>query len=306
MADKDWERLGELAADLRVGPVSASRDGFGLVGTTVEPPTGTLADRLRARRAQLHRVTARGVERVYEGPGWIQAVDCHGALCMALGATLKPTGSGSDYHLLVSTDGGRQWTLRGPVGAPSAAQVLVAGADEAWVLGAWFLARTADCGATWTEVALEGERQAQAERLRRVERGVAVLGSGLRHTRDGGATWGRETWGQARLVDVDGVHVLSVENGQARVGERRAAEVRWLAPLPAGREPLRLAAAGSVLRVLTRHAEPGKGVEPAVHASEDGGRSWSTQRLEVGPHADIAGPYGLGTDMRGRVLGRLS
>lgn len=289
-----------------MGPLSASRDGFGLVGATLEPPTGTLSDRLRARRAQLNRVTARGIERVYEGPGWIQALDCHGALCVAVGATLKPVGSGSDYHLLVSTDGGRKWNLRGPVAAPSAAQVLVSSADEVWVLGAYFLARTADCGTTWTEVALEGERHAQGERLRRVERGVAVLGKGLRHTHDGGATWGRETSGNARLVDVDGAHVLAVESGQARLGERRGGEVRWLAPLPSGREPLRLASAGSVLRVLTRHAEPSRGVEPAVHLSDDGGRSWSTQKLEVGPHVDVAGPYGLGMDLRGRVFGRLS
>jgi hypothetical protein len=90
------------------------------------------------------------------------------------------------------------------------------------------------------------------------------------------------------------------------VGERRGGEVRWLAPLPSGREPLRLAAAGAALRVLTRGAEPGKGVDPAVHVTEDGGRSWSTHKLEVGPHVDIAGPHGLGTDLRGRVFGRLS
>jgi hypothetical protein len=73
-----------------------------------------------------------------------------------------------------------------------------------------------------------------------------------------------------------------------------------------GREPLRLSATGSVLRVLTRHAEPGNGVAPAMQVSEDGGRSWSTQPLEVGPHADVAGPYGLGMDVRGQVFGRLS
>ena len=43
-----------------------------------------------------------------------------------------------------------------------------------------------------------------------------------------------------------------------------------------------------------------------MHLSDDGGRSWSTQKLEVGPHVDVAGPYGLGMDLRGRVFGRLS
>ncbi|MBN1204034.1 MAG: neuraminidase [Myxococcaceae bacterium] len=286
--------------------MAASRDGFGLVGTMTEPTTGTLPDRMRARRAQLHRVTARGLERVYEGPGWVLALDCHGALCAALGAVLKPSGAGSDYHLLVSTDGGKQWSLRGPVPAPSASQVLAVSADELWVLGAYFLGRTANGGAAWAEVALEGERNPHAERLRRVERGVAVLGKGLSFTQDGGATWRSEAAGSARLVDVDGAHVLAAESGQARLGERRLGEVRWMPPVAQGREPLRLATVGAVLRVLTRNADPSKGVEPLVHASEDGGKSWTTQKLEVGPHVDIAGPYGLGTDMRGRVFGRLA
>ena len=306
MAERDWERLGELAEGLRVGPVAVSRDGFGLVGTTVEPPAGTLADKMRARRAHLHRVTAQGLERVYEGPGWIQALDCQGALCVALGATLRPSGSGSDYHLLLSTDGGRHWSLKGPVGAPSAAQVLAVSADEAWVLGAFFLGRTVDGGATWTEVMLDGERNPQAERLRRVERGVVLLGKGLCLTQDGGSTWSREAAGSARLVDVDGAHVLAVDSGQARIGERRPGEVRWVAALPPGKEPLRLAVAGSLLRVLTRNADPSKGVEPTVHASEDGGKTWSTHVLAVGSHVDLAGSNGLGTDMRGRVFGRLS
>jgi photosystem II stability/assembly factor-like uncharacterized protein len=306
VAERDWEKLGELAEGLRVGPVAASREGFGLLGTMSEPTAGALPERMRARRAQLHRVTARGLERVYEGPGWVQAVDCHGSLCMALGATLKPSGSGSDYHLLVSTDEGRQWTLRGPVPALSAAQLLAVSASEAWVLGAFFLARTVDGGATWTEVALDGERNPHTERLRRAARGVTLLGKGLCLTQDGGATWSRESSGSARLVDLDGAYVLAVDGGQAKAGERRAGEPRWLSALPAGRDPLRLSVEGTALRVLTRNAEPSKGVEPAVHLSEDGGKSWSTQKLETGPHVDIAGPYGLGTDMRGRVFGRLS
>jgi hypothetical protein len=307
VADKAWDKLGELAQGLHVKATAASREGFGLVSTLAEPSAGALTERMRARRAQLHRATARGLERVYEGPGWVQALDCHASVCMALGATLKASGSGSDYHLLVSTDGGRQWSVRGPVAhAPSAAQVLAVSAQEAWVLGAFFLARTTDGGATWTELVLEGERNPTTERLRRAERGVALLGKGLLTTHDGGATWSREAAGGARLVDVEGAYVLAVEGGQARVGERRLGELRWLSPLPSGREPLRLTVEGPALRVLTRNADPSKGVEPAVHLSEDGGKSWSTLKLELGPQVDIAGPHGVGVDMRGRVFGRLS
>jgi hypothetical protein len=307
VAERDWEKLGELAEGLRVGAVAAGREGFGLVGAMSEPTTGSLPERMRARRAQLHRVTAQGLERAYEGLGWIQALDCQGPLCMALGATLKGSGSGSDYHLLVSTDGGRQWSLKGLVPAPSASQVLAVSAEEAWVLGAYYLGRTVDGGASWTEVvSLEGERNPHQERLRRVERGVALLGKGLSLTLDGGATWRSEAAGNARWVDVDGAYVLAVEGSQPRVGERRGGEVRWASPLPSGRDPLRLTVEGSTVRVLTRNADPSKGVEPAVHVSEDGAKSWATQKLDTGPHTDIAGRYGLGTDMRGRVFGRLA
>ncbi|MDY7226298.1 WD40/YVTN/BNR-like repeat-containing protein [Hyalangium rubrum] len=306
MAEKDWEKLGELAEGLQVGAVSVSREGFGLVGTRTEPTAGTLPERMRGRRAQLHRATAKGLERVYEGLGWVQALDCHGSLCVALGATLKASGSGSDYHLLVSTDGGTQWNLRGLVPAPSAAQVLAVSADEIWVLGAYFLGRTTDGGANWTEPTLDGERNPHSERLRRTERGVALLGKGLLLSNDGGTSWSREAQGTAKLVDVDGAYVLAAEGNQPKVGERRGGEVRWLSPLPSGRDPLRLAVEGPTLRVLTRNADPSKGVEPAVHVSEDGGKSWSTQKLDVGAHVDIASRHGLGADMRGRVFGRLA
>lgn len=306
MAETNWEKRGALAEGLRAGAVAASRDGFGLVSAVAEPTAGALQDRMRARRAHVYRATAQGLERVYEGPGWIQALDGHGPLCAALGATLKASGSGSDYHLLVSTDGGRQWGVRGPVPAPSAVQVLAVSAQELWVLGAYFLGRTLDGGATWEEVELEGERNPHVERLRRTEQGPAVLGKGLVLTRDGGATWSRESAGGARLVDVDGAYVVAAEGLQARLGERRGGEVRWLSALPVGREPLRLTVEGTRVRVLTRNTDPSKGVEPTVHVSEDGGKTWSAQKHELGAHVDIAGPHGLGTDMRGTVYGRLA
>ncbi|MGZ3459263.1 MAG: WD40/YVTN/BNR-like repeat-containing protein, partial [Archangium sp.] len=205
---------------------AASREGYGLIGAVAEPSEGSLLERMKARRAQVHRAAAGAVTRTWEGPGWIQAMDCHGAVAVAIGATLRPSGAGSDYHLLVSTDGGREWQTRGPVGAPSLSQVLAVSDQEIWVLGAWFLGRTADGGATWTELELAGERNPYTERLRRVEGGVALLGRGLSLTRDGGATWSQQDVGAARVVDMDGAFVAAVVQGQARVGERQGAEVR--------------------------------------------------------------------------------
>ena len=306
MPEKDWERLGELAGGLKVGAVATSHEGFGLIGAVVEPPGGHLLERMKGRRAHIHRVAAGAVTKVWEGQGWIQAMDCHGALGVAIGALLRPSGSGSDYHLLVSTDGGREWKTRGPVGASSLAQVLAVSEQEVWVLGAWFLGRTTDGGATWTELELEGERNPHTERLRRLEGGVALLGRGVSLTTNGGASWGQRDVGASRVVDVDGAFVAAVVEGQARVGESQGSEVRWLEPLPAGREPLRLVATEGQLRLLTRGADPSRGVELVLHASEDGGRSWSNHPLSLGPQVDIAGrEWGLGVDIHGAVHGRV-
>jgi photosystem II stability/assembly factor-like uncharacterized protein len=306
--ERDWERLGELSEAVKVGAVAASREGFGLLGVTSEPSGGSLLERMKGRRAQLFRATAHAVSLTWEGPGWVQALDCHGATAACIFATLKPTGSGSDYHLLVSTDGGQSWQTRGPVGAPSLGQVLVVSEQELWVLGAWFLGRTTDGGATWTELELEGERNPHTERLRRVDGGAAVLGRGVSLSTDGGAAWRQQDVGASRVVDAEGAFVAAVVDGQARVGERQGTEVRWLEPLPKGREPLRLVAAEGVLRLLTRGADPSKGADPALHVSEDGGRSWSHHSLPLGgPHADIAGrEWGLGVALRGVVYGRMA
>jgi len=304
--EKEWEKLGELANGLRVGAVVASREGFGIIGTMTEPPEGTLPERMRARRAQLHRATAAGVAQMYEGDGWIQAVDCRGELCVAIGATLKPSGAGSDYHLLVSEDAGRSWQARGPVDAVSVGQVLAVSPQEVWVLGAGYLGRTVDGGATWTEVVLEGERSPAVERLRRAEDAVAVAGRGLTLTKDGGATWAREEMGGARVFDVNGPYEVTVVEGEVRVGERQGEDVRLLGSLPPGREPVRLATAEGVLRVLTRNAEPSRGFDFALHVTEDGGATWTHHPLAVGPLVDIAGRHGLGVDARGQVLGTLA
>jgi hypothetical protein len=304
--ERDWEKLGELSEGLKVGAVAVSREGFGLIGARVEPSGGNLLERMRGRRAQLHRVAAGAAMKTWEGPGWIQALDCNGALGVAIGGTLKPSGSGSDYHLLVSTDGGREWRTRGLVGAPSLGQVLAISDQELWVLGAWFLGRTVDGGATWTELALEGERNPHTERLRRVDGGVALLGRTLSLTTDGGATWSQLDVGAARVVDLEGSFVAALVDGQARVGERQGNEVRWLEPLPAGREPLRLAATEGVLRLLTRGTDPSKGTDLALHQSEDGGRTWSHHSLPLGPQVDIAGrEWGLGVEVGGAIYGRV-
>ncbi|HEX8539951.1 MAG TPA: neuraminidase [Cystobacter sp.] len=307
MPERDWERLGELAGGLKASAVGVGPEGLGLLGGVEEPAEGGLLERMKARRARLLRVAAGNLTSVWEGAGWVQALECSGPVGAAIIATLRASGTGSDYQLLVSVDGGREWRARGPVGVPTLSQVLAVSEREFWVLGAGFLGRTADGGATWTEVRLGGERQPRTERLRRVEGGVALLGQGVSLSPDGGQTWSPREVGASRVVDVDGAFVAALVEGQARVGERQDSGVRWGEPLPAGREPVRLVATEGVLRVLTRGVDPARGVEPALHVSEDGGQTWSHHPLPLGLRVDISGrEWGLGVDAGGVLLGRLA
>lgn len=307
MLEKDWEKLGALPEGARPGVLTASHEGFGLVGAVVEPANGGLLERMRTRRVQLHRVTASGLALVYEGLGWLQAVDCHGPMCAAVGAALRPSGTGTDYHLVVSVDGGHQWQHRGPIPVPSIAQVLALSAYEFWVLGASYLGRTTDGGATWSEVPLTGERSPQSERLRRAPGGVALLGRGLALTVDGGHTWVQEAQGPLRLSDVEGGQVVGTTEGHARLGEWSGGLVTWGPALPEHREPLRLSTTGGTLRVLSRSAAPGRGgSDLMLHLSQDGGQTWSHHPLPTGPLVDIAGPWGLGVDAQGQVFGHLA
>lgn len=297
MPEKDWERLGDLAEGSKVGAVSVSSEGFGLLGVTAEASGGTLLERMKGRRAQLHRAGDGALIQTWDGPGWIQSVDCLGNTVAVVFATLKPSGTGSDYHLLLSTDGGREWQSRGPIPAPSLAQVLVASEREVWVLGSWYLGRTADAGTTWSEVELEGERNPYTERLRRVEGGVALLGRGVWLAQQGGASWTRQDVGAARVVEGEGRYVLALVDGQGRLGERQGSEVQWREPKMLGREPLRLASSEGLLRMITRGTDPAKGVDLMIHTSEDAGRSWVHQALPLFvPPVDIAGrEWALGT-----------
>ena len=307
MPERDWERLGELAEGGKVGAVVSSQEGFGLIGAMTEPSAGSLLDKMKSRRARLLRVAEGAVTQTWEGPGWVQALDTQGPLAAAIVATLKPSGSGSDYHLLLSTDGGREWSTRGLVSASSLAQVRIISDREVWVLGAWCLGFTTDGGATWTEQELEGERNPHTERLRQVDGGMALLGRGLTVNPRSNPQEGLREVGASRMVDVDGAFVAAIVDGQARVGERQGAGVRWLEPLPPGREPLRLAAGEGVLRLLTRGADPSKGADPVLHVSEDGGATWSHLSLPLGPHVDIAGrEWGLGVHVNGTVYGRVA
>lgn len=301
MPEPKWKRVGVLPEDATPVAVSVSPDGHGVVATTTEPTEGSPEQQMRARKARLWRVTAEGVLPVYEGAGWIQAVDNHGACWFAVAATLRATGAGADYRLLRSADGGKTWEVPGAIPATSIAQVLAVSEHEAWVLGARHLAATLDGGTSWSPLSLNGERNPVLERLRRLDHGVALVGPGIAASTDSGRSFVQRGT-PAPVYDLAGGMLIAQVEGAPRLGALGDREISWLARLPKDRMPTRLAVQGPVVRLLSRAADPARGIDLKLHRSEDGGKTLSDVSLGLTQHSNIAGLCGLGLDLQRQVF----
>jgi hypothetical protein len=225
-----WVEVGAFQGYPGASPIVVTPDGTGLVGTTADSGEDDLTERLRNRRTAIHRVTSAGVVVVYQGTGGIVALDGVGDVRVAIRGTLKEAGEGSDYHLLLSTDGGWTFEERGPIEVLSILEVIASSADEIVVHGARTLARTLDGGETWEALTPREDWDLVRERLRRD---------------------GRET--------------------------------EWSSKVPDDRLLLRVAIEGDVVRILTRARDPRGGTDIQLFRSENGGRSFRMQRMDLGP-----------------------
>jgi photosystem II stability/assembly factor-like uncharacterized protein len=299
-----WKKVADLPDRAGVGAVRASADGYGLLGIEVSGEKGTPAEKLKASRAAILRATADGTAPRYEGAGWIVSLDGAGAVWFAVQATLKSSGSGSDYKLLRSTDGGLQWEERAVIAARSVKSVLAIDVDRAWVHGAGLLAATKDGGESWTPVKLSGDRDPTRERLRRDGKVIAVAADGAVHaSADGGATFRSVTFPGGAAYDIaSGRALVSSEAGEVTIAPLETAGPVVTIPMK-DRQGLRLVVDGLALRVLSRGADPSKGARMMIHESHDGGRSWSHTPIVASPRCDIAGmDFGVGDDNMGGVL----
>jgi len=298
-----WVKIADLPEGADVGAIAASSEGYGLVGIGVSGDGDDVSEGLRRSRASILRATPDGVVQAYEGAGWIVGLDGSGPVWFAVGAMLQRGRGGSDYRLLRSLDGGRRWEDRGPVGARSVKSVLAIDEQVAWVHGATVLAATADGGKSWSAIPAPGERDQTRERLRR-DRGAAVLvcdGQVLVFA-SGGATFEKhELPGESAWDVADGRVLLTSDAGDMTIASLDAQAAAAPVTVPKkGRLGLRLVAEGSLLRVLSRGADPAEGARMMLHRSEDAGRSWLHANLAVSSRCDIAGPSsGIGADVAG-------
>lgn len=216
---------------------------------------------------------------VYEGPGWLVSVAVEGPVVWAIAATLKPSGVDSDYRALRSGDGGASWQEAGPVPGTSIERVLAVSADEAWALGMETLLRTTDGGATWVAVTAGGTRDSVHERLVADGGRVLIVGSGVRASADGGATWLDNGVDGSQVLVLHGGTVLARHEGELKLGVMESGGPRWLATLPAELRPFRLVVDGAVVRFLALPGGKQVGDGVRLYESTDAGRTWTVWRL---------------------------
>ena len=172
---------------------------------------------------------------------------------------------------------------------------------ETWVAGPRTLARTTDGGEHWHAVEAPFKISGIHERLRIMDGSVAVLGpDGFTTTNDGGSSWNFQRMRGVAIFDI--VDGFVVGEWDDEMGVAKPGEPVPYSGLPKGIFPIRLARQGSVLRVLSRLADPRGGTGMAVHRSENNGESWRHLSLSLSPKVDIAGEnWGLGTDVLGGI-----
>ncbi len=303
VSDAGWEPRGQLPEAFFVestrsmAPREALFGGYDQGGATWE---------IGDRRASVYLWSGDSVVRTYEGLGWVSHISAGPGAIWALAATLKPAGVDSDYRALVSLDGGRTWSERGPIPTASAEQILAVSATEAWVLGMDTLVRTTDAGATWANVGSPGTRDGVSERIALEGGRVVVMGEGVLATATGGQTWMENDVDSSRVYAIAGAVVAARVGTELRVGVMASGGPEWLAAIDVEGEVSRLVVDGASVRMLVVPTGRMVGRGLLYYTSDDNAKAWKAWLLASAANpgaADLlAGGGGVAVDVRRRIL----
>ncbi len=293
-----WKSAGKLPDRLDVKRVWLTGETSGIVAGTLpgDPSSGPgPKEKIEAERAVIFRSTDGGTNFVQalESPGSMIAVDfCDDKHGWAVVARPRESGEGSYYFLVSTQDGGASWREVGGIPAQSVTQVVRAGVDRGWVMGANTLLRTTDTGSNWTPGTAPGKRNAASERIV-VDgpEGLLILGKGsILRTQDGGANW------QVGVIE-GGARAQVARGGWAVVGDVSGAVFGRLdgvnlakaGDLPAGIRADALVVEGQVVRIV---AASGAGGETVILTSGDAGAHFRVQSVPVpaSAHVGLFGP----------------
>lgn len=288
----------DLPPTFRTLDILAIDDATALLGG-VEEPRGP--DAVDAFRAAIVRSDAAGVRKVLDTDGTGVLGLCRGGT--RLFALLKRPPTPDDMgesRLLISDDGGGSWRDRGRIPIKAGLAIAAPGADEIFVLGITELVRSGDSGASWSQVRVPGNHLMDA-RIAVVNHQLAILGSGVDATGDGGRTWHHTDLGASRVHAVDSWGVLATVDGKLKLGRMQAGGAGWIATFKDPIEPYRLVIDDPHIRFLATE----RGGAVILFESTDGGASWKRAALPSLPEEDAAtlGPHGwCAVDARHRLL----
>lgn len=254
--------------------------------------------RLEKNQAVIYLIDRNEVRQVHSEQGWIEALDAAGSVAFAVHAILKPDGSGSQYGLRKSVDGGATWKLAGPIPAQSVTQLLAVSGEEAWVLGEGVLMQTTDSGSSWYPVTAPGERNSAVERLARVGEAILILGEGVLATRDGGNSWEQRGFDGLRVGAVSGGMVAAYSPTEVRLGIIDETGGTWYASFAKKMVPFRLLADGDSAWMLALPMGEGSGERIGsgvlLYETRDRGKSWQSVLIRCSPREEAIdiGPDG--------------
>ncbi len=288
-----WQENLTLLSALTVRVFDVGSGGEGLIGGHFEGKQDDLTHRRLSRQACVMSLRKGTCSQTFHDSGSISLLDQCGSVAYGILVRAKTTGRGSDYWLIRSTDGGASWDKPRQIESSSVQQFVAVTESEVWLLGAPdILACSRDAGRSWQRVCLPGRRNAIQERIVRLNDGqVALLGRGMQASAGGGA-WSTLVDPTYRVYAAEGEYVAVSDQTRQFLARRSSTGLEKLIDIPRDRLPLQLAAAGSVIRLVTREVDPQDDVGIEIRRSEDSGRTWTTSELPVQPIIDISGSDG--------------
>jgi hypothetical protein len=258
--------------------------------------------------AAIYRLEGNALQLVYEGAGRVDRFARVGNVVFADAAIYSRQANSNRHRLLRSIDGGKHFEEWKPMPMTSVQQLLAAGPEEIWCLGADSLSRTTDAGASWTDVVAPGERNSAKEKIAIARGSVLILGAPLHLTSDGGRTWRSIDTGGVRVRASNDELLAGTRGGQVLLGRLAGDVIRWGHDLNLGNVwPLQLAVLdrGRLMMATTPPLDAPAGFLRIYSSSDDGDR-WHEERMKDVHQAkflDLAGDgHAHAVDLSGSVL----
>lgn len=299
-----WERSIHLPQRARAESICLAPDDTALIGTfTEQPGLDDPQAELQSRKSTIFSWESQRLRVVFEGEGAVKLLARHENVRAALLAKIKPSGEGSDYTLLRSIDGGKNWRHCGAVPIAGVGHMLLTDERTVWLSAhKGGLALSRDEGGSWRAVTPAEDfgillQQAAPE-------GIALLGKGGAFTSDEGKRWVRFLSAEHHVTAAQWPYLVVSINGVGVFGRWEGHAYRPIASLPKDLIALKVSVTDQVIRILVRASNPqaAHSAGVAVLRSEDFGKTWISIPTTSSAIADIVGGvHGIAIDYGGTV-----